>query len=201
MELYPPESGRGLIHKLYRSLRASELNLIETVPAFDCIAFEFENEVDDTTITLLQELNLDEVYKPKEWKLEVCFDLGLDMKYLERHSGLDRLQIVHILQSNPLTVAACGFLPGFIYLDGLDPRFHMPRRKVPRPKVAEGYFAIAGKQAGLYGVESPGGWNLIGKSPHQHFNPSENPPMPFEPGDLVHLEEISQADYDRKKNS
>lgn len=201
LELYPRAGGRAVIHALFRALKSSGLKLIEIVPAFDCIAVQFAEPPSEEEVNQLSNLNLDAKHEPKIWKLDVCFDLGLDMTRMERKTGLDRLQIQHILQRKPLTVAACGFLPGFVYFDGLDPRLVCDRRRDPRQKVAAGYFAIGGKQAGVYGVDSPGGWNLIGKSPHSHFNPLEDPPMPFEPGDLVHIEAISQADYDRLKNA
>jgi KipI family sensor histidine kinase inhibitor len=199
-ELYPPDGSREVIYRLYSALRASGQSYLEIMPAFDCLAIQFAQVPSEADIKTLSELNLEKDFKPKEWKLEVCFELGLDMERLVKHSGLSQLQIIHMIQQKPLTVAACGFLPGFVYFDGLDPKLHFPRRKVVRPKVAEGYFAIGGEQAGIYGVESPGGWNLIGKSPHNHFDPKSDPPMPFEPGDLIHIESISQADYDRRKN-
>ena len=82
------------------------------------------------------------------------------------------------------------------YLGGLDERLHFPRKKVPRLRVPQGAVAIGGKQTGIYPMESPGGWNIIGNTPIDLFNPNRNPPGLLSAGDKLRFKEINTRDYD-----
>lgn len=92
---------------------------------------------------------------------------------VERHASLDYL------------VYCVGFAPGFTYCGGLPAELAVPRRPSPRTSVAAGTVAIAGGQTGIYAVESPGGWNLIGRTADKLFDPTVDPPAQFKPGDRL----------------
>ena len=91
---------------------------------------------------------------------------------MEKHTGLDRDEIIAIHSSTDYKVYMLGFLPGFVYLGGLDPRLHIPRLSVPRLKIPKGAVGIGGSQTGVYPMDSPGGWRLIGGTPVDFYDPA-----------------------------
>ena len=90
-----------------------------------------------------------------------------------------------------------GFLPGFSYLGGLDEKIHTPRLANPRIKIPAGSVGIGGAQTGIYPLESPGGWQLIGKTPVKTYNPDRKTPILFEAGDYIRFVSISQEEYEK----
>ena len=104
---------------------------------------------------------------------------------IERHSQPDYL--IYML----------GFLPGFAYLGGLDPQIATPRLATPRLKIAPGSVGIAGEQTGMYPIESPGGWQIIGRTPLRLFQPESDQPFYYQTGDYIHFDVISRAEYDQ----
>ncbi len=98
---------------------------------------------------------------PRTHSIEVRYD-GPDVDDVARSAGLRREQVVALHAQTPYVVAAIGFMPGFAYLRGLDPRLVIPRRATPRPRVPAGAVAIGGPYTGVYPLASPGGWHLLG---------------------------------------
>ena len=90
-----------------------------------------------------------------------------------------------------------GFLPGFAYLGTVDQRIAAPRRSTPRARVARGSVGIAGPQTGIYPADSPGGWQIIGRSPLRPFDIARTAAFLFEPGDAVQFVPVDRAEYDR----
>ncbi|QPC47675.1 5-oxoprolinase subunit PxpB [Mangrovibacillus cuniculi] len=110
-------------------------------------------------------------------------ECGPDLTVVADRCGLTTKEVIQI-HSEPLYfVYFLGFLPGFPYLGGLDARIHTPRRSVPRNQVTAGSIAIGGEQTGVYPVESPGGWHVIGKTDVKMMGPSNEPFV--RPGDWV----------------
>ncbi|MDG6928582.1 MAG: 5-oxoprolinase subunit PxpB [Nitrososphaerota archaeon] len=115
---------------------------------------------------------------------------GPDLGAVARRAGLSERQVVEIHAGRTYTCYMLGFTPGFVYLGDLDPRIAAPRLDTPRTRVPAGSVGIAGGQTGVYGVESPGGWLLIGRAAEAHFDPSRNPPSMVKPGDRVRFVEV-----------
>ena len=90
-----------------------------------------------------------------------------------------------------------GFLPGFSYLGGLDERIHTPRLANPRIKIPAGSVGIGGAQTGIYPLESPGGWQLIGKTPVKTYDSDRKDPILFEAGDCIRFVPISEAEFEK----
>jgi len=88
-----------------------------------------------------------------------------------------------------------GFLPGFLYLGGLDPRLTCPRKEIPSTKVPAGSVGIGGNQTGVYPVSSPGGWHIIGRTPIKLFCPQNNQPFIASPLDKIRFVPISEREY------
>jgi inhibitor of KinA len=88
-----------------------------------------------------------------------------------------------------------GFAPGFPYLGGMSSKIAAPRRSSPRLKVPVGSVGIAGEQTGIYPLETPGGWQIIGRTPLALFRPNEDPPTLLQAGDIVRFRSISQEEF------
>jgi KipI family sensor histidine kinase inhibitor len=110
---------------------------------------------------------------------------GCDLDEVARHTGLSREEVIRLHTASEYTVYFLGFLPGFAYLGGMDKRLAIPRRKEPRFAVPAGSVGIAGEQTGIYPAVSPGGWQLIGRTSLQLFDPARDPPSLLLPGDTV----------------
>lgn len=123
---------------------------------------------------------------PLDHHLEVDFSKGLDWDAVLKYSGLAKKEYIENLCARPLEVAMLGFLPGFIYLQGLDPGLHVPRKAKPVVSVSAQSFAIGGDMAGIYHFSSPGGWHVIG----QTIQPLFDLDQPLKPGDRIHVKAI-----------
>jgi KipI family sensor histidine kinase inhibitor len=112
-------------------------------------------------------------------------DDGPDLEAVARHTGLTAGDVAARHAAGRYVVFFLGFQPGFAYLGGLDAALHTPRRREPRLAVPAGSVGIGGEQTGIYPSRSPGGWQLIGRTPLALFDPARNPPTLLLPGDRV----------------
>jgi inhibitor of KinA len=130
--------------------------------------------------------------------IPVCYggEFGPDLNQVASHTGLSAAAVIDRHSKAEYRVHLLGFLPGFPYLGGMDPRLATPRRDTPRTAVPAGSVGIGGAQTGVYPLESPGGWQLIGRSPVILFDPQRSPPTLLAPGDLVRFHAIDRAEYD-----
>lgn len=110
---------------------------------------------------------------------------GPDLEEVARLTGLTAGEVVSRHAGGDYVVFFLGFLPGFAYLGGLDPRLHVPRRATPRLSVPAGSVGIGGAQTGIYPLAVPGGWQLIGRTCEVLFDPTRTPPTLLAPGDRV----------------
>ena len=112
-------------------------------------------------------------------KIPCCYGarFGPDLRDMEEYTGLDRDEIIAIHSSVDYRIYMMGFLPGFVYLGGLDPRIEMPRLSTPRVKIPAGAVGIGGNQTGVYPVASPGGWRLIGGTPVEFYDAGRQEPI------------------------
>lgn len=120
---------------------------------------------------------------------------GPDLDWAADYLGLSREEIIRRHSQRLYPVYMMGFTPGFPYLGGLDPTIAMPRLPRPRTRVPKGSVGIAGNQTGIYPLETPGGWRIIGRTPIELFSPWNDPPSLLEPGDLVRFVPISPEEY------
>jgi KipI family sensor histidine kinase inhibitor len=111
--------------------------------------------------------------------------LGPDLEAVASHLGLRVDEVIRIHSEKIYTVYMMGFTPGYPYMGKLDDALIMPRLETPRTRVPAGTVAIAGSQTGIYSIESPGGWNLIGWTPLKLFDPTSESPFLFTPDDEV----------------
>ncbi|MFC2008451.1 5-oxoprolinase subunit PxpB [Chloroflexota bacterium] len=124
-------------------------------------------------------------------------EYGPDIGAVAEHNGISEAEVIGIHSGADYLVYMMGFLPGFPYLGGMSERIATPRLKTPRSSIPAGSVAIAERQTGIYPVESPGGWRIIGRTPISLFDPGREPPVEIEPGDylrFVHVDESECAD-------
>ncbi|HEX3420330.1 MAG TPA: 5-oxoprolinase subunit PxpB [Candidatus Udaeobacter sp.] len=130
-------------------------------------------------------------------EIPVCYDseFGFDLDRVAEHTQLSEREIVDIHTSGEYRVACIGFVPGFTFLAGLPKKLATPRRDAPRKEIPPGSVGIGGVQTGIYPLRSPGGWNLIGRTPLKLFDPSKNPPTLLQPGDRVRFRAITREEF------
>lgn len=135
------------------------------------------------------------------WKIPVCYEpvFGIDLKEVALEKKLTQSQIIERHFHGHYRVYFIGFLPGFLYLGGLDETLQMPRKETPRLKVEKGAVAIGGNQTGVYPDESPGGWNIIGNSPILFFDITKENPCFAKAGDVIKFYKISKSEYSHIK--
>lgn len=122
---------------------------------------------------------------------------GVDLASAAAELGLSPQALVQRHAAADYRVAMIGFAPGFPYLSGLDPALALPRLATPRAHVPAGSVAIGGTQTGIYPLESPGGWRLLGRTPVRLFDPMREPPSLLAPGDHVRFRVIDADAFDR----
>lgn len=122
---------------------------------------------------------------------------GPDLAEVARFAGCSEGEVVDIHAGATYRVYLVGFVPGFPYLAEVDRRIAAPRRATPRTAVPPGSVAIAGGQTGIYPSSTPGGWNIIGRTPVKPYDPSRVEPFLFRPGDRVRFFRITAEEFDR----
>ena len=129
--------------------------------------------------------------------IPTCYggELGPDLPFVANHTGLDAAEVIRIHTSTAYKLYMIGFTPGFPYLGGMSEKIAAPRLEKPRTCIPAGSVGIAGTQTGLYPMESPGGWQLIGRTPLKVFNPATDNPFLYAAGDYLKFEAISPEDY------
>lgn len=156
----------------------------------------YENEVD-----ILKNIYISPDFKTdilsNSWKIPVCYDeeFGLDLELISKEKSISKKDIIKRHSEAIYTVYFIGFLPGFLYLGGLDETLHIPRKSTPRLHIEKGAVAIGGNQTGVYPNESPGGWNIIGNTPINFFDVSKDSPCFAKAGDQIQFYAVSLKEY------
>ena len=181
------------VHALNALLKNPIHGILETVPAYstllihyDPLMLTFEQVVHWVRDKITQ---LDDSFHRTPRRLEVPVRYGgasgPDKETVADSKGITPADVISIHSEREYTVYMMGFTPGFPYMGALDERLIMPRMESPRTHVKAGSVAIAASQTGIYPLDSPGGWHLIGWTPLKLFDPSSETPFLFSPGDVV----------------
>ena len=176
--------------------------IIEVKHAYNSILVTYNKEIDfknevDLLKTHYATSNLKLVNTSLLWTIPVCYDsiFGLDLESLAIEKNMSKEVIISTHSEAIYTVYFIGFLPGFLYLGGLNETLYSPRKSTPRLKIEKGAVAIGGNQTGVYPNESPGGWNIIGNTPISFFNSDVNPPCFAKAGDKIKFKSVSLDEY------
>jgi inhibitor of KinA len=144
-----------------------------------------ENHADQTEKSLIE--------------IPVCYEteFALDLEQVARHAGVHWKEVVDLHCGAEYRVHCVGFTPGFPFLGGLPRKIATPRRDVPRKEIPAGSVAIGGAQTGIYPIKSPGGWNVIGRTPLRLFDPQKDPPALLLAGDRVRFRSITREEFEK----
>lgn len=159
---------------------------------------ENSNKINNKLILLHKNINTNKSDKiSKHWSIPVLYEglFGLDLEYLSIELKLSIEKIISLHTKKTYNVYFIGFLPGFLYLEGLDSRLFFTRKKTPRLKIPKGAVAIGGKQTGIYPDQSPGGWQIIGNTPIKLFKPNDKKPCFASSGDTLSFYPVSFEQY------
>jgi inhibitor of KinA len=143
----------------------------------------------------------EEKLKPRLVEIPVCYggDFGPDLEFVARLNELSPEDVIALHTRENYQVYMIGFAPGFPYLGGMNPKIAAPRRDTPRQDIPAGSVGIAGKQTGIYPIQTPGGWQLIGRTPLSLFDPQRASPSLLQAGDHVRFISITEQEYKERK--
>ena len=194
------------VRQLYRVLKSLRpLGILDLIPTYRSLFIEYDPwQCSFEQVLLVVE---DAIQKgaalPADvasvMDIPVCYggEFGPDLDELAATHRLSSQEVIRIHSSPVYTVYMIGFVPGFPYLGGLDERLITPRRKAPRRRVPAGSVGIADRQTGIYPLESPGGWQIIGRTPVRLFDLSKPEPFLLGAGDRVRFIPITRDAFER----
>ncbi len=207
------EFGREISEAVNTRIRAFRIALeqsgipgiVETVPAYCSLMVHYDPGVIpyDALVRELRGLTgrLDRIPIPPSEVLEIPVlyggEAGPDLGFVAQHAGKTEAEVVRIHTSADYLIYMLGFTPGFTYLGGMSGEIAAPRLETPRLSIPAGSVGIAGTQTGVYPIESPGGWRLIGRTPVRMYDPSRAVPILPKAGEYIRFRSIDQAEYDR----
>jgi inhibitor of KinA len=201
------DSGKLLARALSAAatIEAAKLRgVIDVTSSYESVAVFFnltqiEPQIEDKIRTLIASAGARVSKKKREVEIPICYDedFALDIDRVAIHTSLTPDAIVALHCSAEYRVACIGFMPGFPFLAGLPQQLRVPRLESPRTKVPAGSVAIANAQAGVYPLESPGGWNVLGRTPLRLFRINQSPPTLLRPGDRVRFRKITRDEFEK----
>lgn len=176
---------------------------VESVPAYSSLAIFYHRparfEAVKTflgTLAISMESAASKVSAVRSVAIPILYD-GDDLEFVGEQHGLSREQVISIHSLRAYRVFMLGFLPGFPYMGAVDDRIATPRKISPRTVVPAGSVGIAGKQTGIYPQSSPGGWQLIGRTPLKIFDAKREEPCLLSPGDCVKFYPITSTEFEK----
>ena len=183
--------------------RAHIAGVTETVPAFASLLVRYDplradyDGVSAALRTLAGELTAEGAQAGRTVDVPVCYGgtYGEDLPAVARHAGLPEEEVIRLHSGRTYRIYMLGFLPGFPYLGGLDERLFTPRLPSPRTRIPAESVGIGGEQTGIYPMESPGGWQLIGRTPLCLFAPGRE--LPYAAGDSIRFVPIDAREFER----
>jgi len=210
------EETNDRVHRLVASLQHNMLpGITDIIPAYNSVTVVYDymtvyqqqlkNKNSLPVYTLVEQwiennVNLQSIeneHGKKEIIIPVCYDksVGIDIEFVAKSHALSIEQVIELHTAKTYRVFMNGFLPGFAYMGIVDPAIQTPRHDIPRPLVTAGSVGIAGVQTGIYPCNSPGGWQIIGKTPLPLID--ENESLLLTPGSLVKFNAISLLSFEK----
>ncbi len=192
------------ISALKRKIEGSNLaETVELIPAYNSLTVVRRNQeisikdLEEAIQVLQNTKTKDQHTKKRIWQIPVCYAEAFaeDLQVFSETKGMLASEVIQLHTEAIYTVHFIGFLPGFLYLGGLDETLHLPRKRTPKLKVPKGAVAIGGSQTGIYPQASPGGWHIIGNSPIAFFDAHEQPPCFAQIGDRVQFYAVNAAEH------
>ncbi|MCJ7690471.1 MAG: 5-oxoprolinase subunit PxpB [Clostridiaceae bacterium] len=179
------------------------IGIIETIPTYRSLMIIYEPmliELDELIDKVKYiETKMDEMKLPDAKIIEIPTlyggEYGPDLKFVAEHNKISLEEVIKIHTSRSYLIYMIGFTPGFPYLGGMNDKIATPRLQNPRTKIPVGSVGIAGSQTGIYPIESPGGWQLIGRTPVKLYDPYRKEPVLLNAGDYIKFVQIDKNEY------
>ena len=199
------EVNREVVNAL-ESIRSADIEgVCELVPTYTSISIHYDPMVlsYEALQNRLQQIEIEPVHcadskQARIVEIPVCYggEYGPDLEFVAAHSGLTTEEVIRRHSTGAYLVYMLGFLPGFAYMGGMDQSIACPRLTSPRTKIPAGSVGIAGAQTGIYPLASPGGWQLIGRTPLKIFSvDGEHTNFALSAGDRVRFVPITEETY------
>jgi len=177
--------------------------VVESVPTYRSLLVYFEPlqvstpKLRETVCHLLQSAIEKEPPKHKLIEIPAAYggECGPDLELIAKHNNLSTTEVVQIHSGTRYLIYMIGFMPGFPYLGGISAKIATPRKTTPRLKIPAGSVGIAGNQTGIYPAESPGGWQIIARTPLELFHPTREPPAILQAGDYLTFVSITPKEF------
>ncbi len=181
-------------------MKCYDRGILDVVPAYDSLLVIYDHEVIAGELSDKYHDIFDKTQPQTQetvFHIPVCYDdsFGMDLDDLAEAKKMSKQEIIHLHTSPQYTLAFYGFIPGFMYLEGLSKDLHFPRLESPRMHVPRGSVGIGAKHTGIYPLDSPGGWRVIGRTPICIFDADRKPPVLIPPGGKVRFYEIDLDEY------
>ncbi len=192
------------VRQIFLSLEKMPIEgVTEVIPTYRSILISYDpfktNPERLKTRILDRENNLDkcDIPPPETIEIQVAYgdDFGPDLEFVAQHNKLTPEEVIQIHTSGTYLIYMIGFTPGFPFLGGLSEKIFTPRLEKPRQLVPAGSVGIANNQTGIYPIDSPGGWQLIGKTPIRLYDPNGSPPILLKAGNYLRFKSISKKDF------
>jgi len=195
--------------QLFQRLKDASPAFTDVIPAYSSVALYYDVLALSTShqtafdaakaivMPFLQEEKSVSEYSSCHIKIPVCYanNFAPDLEEIAFQKGLSSEQIIQLHTAKSYRVYMIGFLPGFAYMGTVDERLATPRRAQPRKNIPPGSVGIAGKQTGIYPLASPGGWNIIGRTPLKLFDSERENPVLLQPGDEISFYSITEDEF------
>ncbi len=177
--------------------------IIETVPTYRSLLIIYNpviltmEELKERLKGIEEGLQQTPLPEPKLTRIPVVYGgiYGPDLEEVAKYLQISPEEVIRLHCSKPYLIYMIGFMPGYPYMGELPQGLAVPRLKTPRLIVPKGSVAIAQRQTGIYSMESPGGWQLLGRTPVEMFDPEKNPPALLQMGDFVQFYQISEKEF------
>ncbi|MGR6117799.1 5-oxoprolinase subunit PxpB [Aeribacillus composti] len=179
--------------------------IVEWVPAYTTLAVFYRpniisyDELSQKLLKIGEKIGSMPVPDPIVIEIPTLYgkEAGPDIQFVAETNGLSEEEVVKIHSSSDYLIYMIGFVPGFPYLGGMDKRIAAPRKKTPRSRIPAGSIGIAGEQTGIYPLETPGGWQIIGRTPVKLYDPQKQDPTLLKAGDYIRFVPITEREYEK----
>ncbi|WP_075619809.1 5-oxoprolinase subunit PxpB [Paenisporosarcina indica] len=197
----------NLVRSIMRQLEEAAIDtIVEVIPAFTTVTVFYEvtaqfkfKDIKNLLEKMLVEITESDTVAQRTIEIPVYYggEYGPDLEFVALHNKLTVEQVIELHSNGTYEVNMIGFAPGFPFIGGMAESIATPRRSTPRLRIPERTVGIAGMQTGVYPIETPGGWQLIGRTPMDLFLPNEEIPSLLQAGDRIVFKPISKAEYDQ----